>query len=62
MNRKVLLMIAIAIGSTIVQMILIDVYPPAEYEIVPYVSVAFFGIIISIETTLYSKVKKELFT
>ena len=55
-------MITIAIGSMIFQMIFVDIYPPGEYEIVPYVSVAFFGIIISIEITLYSKVKKELFT
>lgn len=61
MNKKVLMMIFFAGGGAIFQMILVGIYPPAEFEIIPYVSVAFFGIIISIELALYSKVKKELF-
>lgn len=48
-------------SGTIFQMIFVSIYPPSEFPIVPYVSLAFFGIIISIEITLYSKVKKELF-
>jgi hypothetical protein len=61
MNKKVLIMIFMAGGGTIFQMIFVSIYSPSEFPIVPYVSLAFFGIIISIEITLYSKVKKELF-
>jgi hypothetical protein len=61
MNKKVLIMIFMAGSGTIFQMIFVSIYPPSEFPIVPYASLAFFGIIISIEITLYSKVKKELF-
>ena len=61
MNKKVLIMIFMAGGGAIFQMIFVSIYSPSEFPIVPYVSLAFFGIIISIEITLYSKVKKELF-
>ena len=61
MNKKVLIMIFMASGGTIFQMIFVSIYPLSEFHIVPYVSLAFFGIILSIEITLYSKVKKELF-
>jgi hypothetical protein len=61
MNKKVLIMIFMAGSGTIFQMIFVSIYPPSEFPIVHYVSLAFFGIIISVEITLYSKAKKELF-
>ena len=61
MNKKVPIMMFMAGGGTIFQIIFISIYPPSEFPIVSYVSLAFFEIIISIEITLYSKVKKELF-
>ena len=61
MNKKILIMIFMAGSGAIFQMIFVSIYPPSEFPIVPYVSLAFFGIIISIEITLYSKIKKELF-
>ena len=54
-------MIFMAGSGIVFQMIFVSIYPPSEFPIVPYVSLAFFGIVISIEITLYSKVKKELF-
>ena len=48
-------------GGTIFQIIFVSIYSPSEFPIVPYVSLAFFGITLSIEIILYSKVKKELF-
>jgi len=41
-------------------MTLLSMFPASEFEIVPYIVVTTFGIIISIEITLYSKVKKEI--
>ncbi|MDH3395820.1 MAG: hypothetical protein OEL52_06665 [Nitrosopumilus sp.] len=61
MNKKVLIMIFMAGGGTIFQIIFVSIYSPSEFPIVPYVSLAFFGITLSIEIILYSKVKKELF-
>ena len=59
MNKKILIMIFMAIGGAVFQIIFVSIYPPSEFSIVPYVSLVFFGIIISIEIILYGKINHE---
>ena len=53
-------MILIAVIGTYIPLTLVFMFPVSEFEIVSYIAVAIFGIIMSIEITLYSKVRKEI--
>ena len=54
------MMLIIAGGGVIVQIIISSLYPASEYNFVLGIALAVFGVIIAIQITLFNKAKKEI--
>lgn len=59
MNKKILIMLIIAGVGVIIQMIISSMYPASEFSFVSGLALAVFGVIIVIQITLSSKVKRN---
>lgn len=60
MNKKILLMLIIAVLGLMIQMIMTSIYPASEYSFTLGLALAVFGVIVAIQIGLYSKVRKEI--
>lgn len=59
-NKKILVMMTIASGGLVIQMIISAIFPASEFSFALGLGLAIFGILIAIEIILYSQVRKEI--
>jgi len=57
---KILIMMAIAGGGFYIQLVITCMYTVSEFSFTLPIALAIFGIIVTIQIILYSKVRKEI--
>ena len=60
MNKKILIMMAIASFGVVIQLIISSIFPASDLSLALGIALAVFGIMIAIMIALYSKVRKEI--